>query len=193
MEVIVALTGASGMLYALKLLEFLEETEVKFTAMISENAKKVAKYELDEKELKKLFSFNFIEENEIDESIASGSSARDAMVIVPCSMKTLASIAHGYANNAITRAADVMLKEKKKLILVPREMPLNVIHLENMLKLARLGAVIMPAMPGFYHRPKSIDELVDFVVSRVLDHLGIENELVRRWQGKARYSKAWKI
>lgn len=193
MEIIVALTGASGIIYGLKLIEFFDENNIKFTAMISENAKKVAKYELSEEELKKLFSFNFIEENEIDSSLASGSNAKDAMVIVPCSMKTLSSIAHGYASNAISRAADVMLKENKKLILVPRETPLNAIHLENMLKLAKLGAVILPAMPGFYHKPKRISELVDFIVSRILDNLGIENELIKRWSKKSMRERAWKI
>jgi len=103
------------------------------------------------------------------------------MVIVPCSMKTLAGIAHGLSRNLIERAADVMLKEGRKLILVPRETPFSALHLENMLRLARAGAVILPANPGFYHHPKRVEDLVDFIVARILDHLGIRHDLMRRW------------
>ena len=116
--------------------------------------------------------------------VASGSNAARAMVICPCSSATLSSVASGASGDLIERAADVMLKEQRQLILVPREMPLSAIHLENMLKLARLGVAIMPASPGFYHRPDSIQGLVDFVVARVLDHLNIEQGLVPRWGGK---------
>jgi 4-hydroxy-3-polyprenylbenzoate decarboxylase len=113
--------------------------------------------------------------------IASGSAFVDAMVVCPCSSGTLAAIAQGLSNNLIERAADVMIKEQRKLILVPREMPLSAIHLENMLKLARLNTVIMPAAPGFYHHPKTMDDLVDFVVARILNTLGINQELVLPW------------
>lgn len=113
--------------------------------------------------------------------MASGSAAPSKMVVCPCSTGTLSSIAIGASDNLIERAADVVLKERGQLILVPREMPLSSIHLENMLKLSQMGATIMPAAPGFYHNPKTIDDLVDFVVARILDHLGIEQSLVARW------------
>lgn len=113
--------------------------------------------------------------------LASGSNAPRAMVICPCSMGTVASIAAGLADNLIERAADVVLKERRRLVIVPRETPFSTLHLENMLKLSRNGAVILPANPGFYLRPQSVNELVDFIVARVLDHLDIDNDLVRRW------------
>jgi 4-hydroxy-3-polyprenylbenzoate decarboxylase len=113
--------------------------------------------------------------------IASGSNPADAMVICPCTMGALAAVAHGLSDNLIERAADVMLKENKPLILVPRETPFSAIHLENMLKLARLGAVILPPNPGFYQQPDSVAQLVDYVVARILDHLGINNRLLPRW------------
>lgn len=113
--------------------------------------------------------------------VASGSAAPKQMVIAPCSMGTLSAIAHGASDNLIERAADVVIKERGQLILVPRESPFSAIHLENMLKLARLGVTIMPAAPGFYHEPKRIEDLVDFMVARILDHLGIEQALTQRW------------
>jgi 4-hydroxy-3-polyprenylbenzoate decarboxylase len=119
--------------------------------------------------------------------IASGSFLTGGMVILPCSMSTLGAIAHGLTSNLITRAADVHLKERRKLILVPRETPLSLIHLENMLQVTRAGAVVLPAMPGWYHRPQSLDDLVQFIVARVCDQLGIPTQLVRRWgdEGKS--------
>ncbi len=113
--------------------------------------------------------------------VASGSNPPDAMVVCPCTMGTLAAIAQGLANNLIERAADVALKEGRKLVLVPRETPFSAIHLENMLRLARAGAVILPPNPGFYHHPQSVDALVDFVVARILDQLGIAHALMQRW------------
>lgn len=113
--------------------------------------------------------------------IASGTNAANAMVVCPCTMGTLAAIAAGMSDNLIERAADVTLKEQRKLILVPRETPFSAIHLENMLKLARIGAVILPANPGFYHHPASVQDLVDFVVARILDHLGVAHQLMARW------------
>ncbi len=113
--------------------------------------------------------------------IASGSVKVDAMVVIPCSMKTLASIANGFSSNLIERAADVMIKEKRRLILVPRETPLSVVHLKNMLTLAELGCHVIPAMPAFYHHPKHVSDMVDFIAGRVLDSMGVENDLSPRW------------
>ena len=119
-------------------------------------------------------------------TVASGSNPPDAMVICPCTMGTLAAVAAGFADNLIERAADVVLKERRTLVLVPRETPFSQVHLENMLKLARSGAVILPANPGFYHRPESVAQVVDFIVARVLDHLGIAHDLMPRWGDEPR-------
>jgi 4-hydroxy-3-polyprenylbenzoate decarboxylase len=116
-------------------------------------------------------------------SAASGSSRFDAMAVVPCSMSTLAKLAHGITDTLLTRAADVMMKERRKLVLVPREMPLSTMHLKNMTELSQLGAVILPAMPGFYGRPETMDDLIDFVAGKTLDCLGIENQCYKRWEG----------
>ena len=174
MRVLVAITGASGVVYGMRLIEVLKEKKIETNCIVSRGAEKILKHEVAEE-------LSCYRENEIEAPFSSGSSLQDAMVIVPCSMKTLAAIACGYASNLITRSADVMLKEKRRLILVPRETPLNEIHLENMLKLSKLGAIILPAMPAFYHNPREIKDLVDFIVGKILDCLGIENELYRRW------------
>jgi len=179
----IAITGASGVIYGKRLLEELHNKKVETHLVISQAAKEIIKLELEssEKNLEKLA--NHV--HEIDDwssPIVSGSFKTDGMVIVPCSMKTLAGIASGFAENVILRAADVTLKEQRKLILVPRETPLNIIHLRNMLDLAKQGAIIVPSMPAYYHKPKKIDDLVDFVVGRILDVLGIEHDLYKRWQ-----------
>jgi len=183
MRLTIAITGASGVIYGKRLLEELRNKKIETHLVISQAAKKIIKHELgtSEKSLEKLA--NHV--HEIDDwssPIVSGSFKTDGMVIIPCSMKTLAGIANGFAENVILRAADVTLKEKRKLIIVPRETPLNTIHLRNMLELAKQGAYIVPAMPAFYHKPKNIDDLVDFVVGRVLDILEIEHNLYKRWQ-----------
>jgi len=118
----------------------------------------------------------------VDAAPASGSAQIAAVVVVPCSMGTLARIAHGFSTNLVERAADVALKEGRPLVVVPRETPLSVLHLQNLLEIARLGAIVLPAMPGFYHRPQAVADLVDFVVGKILDRLGVEHALVRRWQ-----------
>jgi 4-hydroxy-3-polyprenylbenzoate decarboxylase len=122
----------------------------------------------------------------VEAAPSSGSAGIEAVIVCPCSMGTLARIAHGFSSNLVERAADVAIKEGRRLVVVPRETPLSTIHLQNMLDLARLGVVVLPAMPGFYHRPQSVQDLVDFVVGKVLDRLGVEHAVVRRWQTPAR-------
>ena len=192
----VALTGASGMPYGVRLVECLIGAGVRVQFLYSQVAQVVAKQEMDlalparAAELQADFTQRFGAQpgqlqvygrEEWFAPLASGSSPPDAMVICPCSMGTLASIAAGLAQNLIERAADVVLKEGRKLVLVPRETPFSVIHLEHMLRLARAGAVILPPNPGFYNHPQSVQDLVDFVVARVLDQIGVEHALTRRW------------
>ncbi|MFH1285737.1 MAG: flavin prenyltransferase UbiX [Candidatus Micrarchaeota archaeon] len=178
MRVVLAITGASGAIYGLRLAEALEkQKEHELHVIISKGARKTAKAEGV-----KLPKFKQeYEEEEMEAGIASGSARIDAMVICPCSMKTLAAIHAGYADNLVTRCADVMMKEQKKLIIVPRETPLSAIHLRNMYELAKLGVHVVPAMPGFYHKPKSVDEIVDFMVGKVLDCLCVDNKMFKRW------------
>lgn len=194
--VTVALTGASGMPYGLKLVESLIRAGARVYLLYSQAAHVVAKQELGmvlpphASEAERVFGERFSAKRgqlrvfgreDWFAPVASGSNAPDAMVICPCTVGTLAAVAAGLSDTLIERAADVMLKEGRKLVLVPRETPFSALHLENMLKLARAGAVILPANPGFYHHPKRIEDLVDFIVARILDQLGIEHDLMRRW------------
>jgi len=183
-QLIVAITGASGIIYGKRLLEVLRDREVETHLVVTDAAEKVAKHELDatKADLEKLADHAYNADN-LFAPIVSGSFKMDGMVIIPCSMKTLAGIAHGYSQNLVLRAADVTLKEKRRLILVPRETPLSAIHLRNMLELAKQGALIVPAIPAFYHEPKTIEDIIDFVVGKVLDCLGIEHQLFKRWPG----------
>ena len=192
-----ALTGASGMPYGLRLLECLLATGCNVQLLYSQAAQIVARQEMDlelptrpaEAKAALLTRYPAVDPEKLAvfgreewfAPVASGSNPPDAMVVCPCSMGTLAAIAHGLADNLIERAADVVLKEGRKLILVPRETPLSAIHLENMLRLARAGAVILPPAPGFYHHPQTVADVVDFVVARVLDQLAAPHALVRRW------------
>jgi 4-hydroxy-3-polyprenylbenzoate decarboxylase len=193
--VIVALTGASGMLYGLRLIESLVRAQAR-VFLLSQAAHIVAKQELElvlpprASDAERMFSERYgAKEGQLrafgrDDwfaPVASGSNPAHAMAICPCTTGTLASVAMGISDNLIERAADVMLKEGRKLVLVPRETPFSAVHLENMLRLARAGAVILPANPGFYHHPKRIEDLVDFIVARVLDQMEIAHDLVRRW------------
>ncbi len=181
MKVIVAVTGATGIIYAKGFLEAAKKHDIETHLIVTDSGKKVAEYELGGiEELVKLAhsTYNW---KDLTAAIASGSHDVDAMVIVPSSMKTVSAIAHGFADNLVTRAADVQMKERRPLILVPRETPLHAIHLENMAKLARLGVVILPAMPGFYHDPKSVQDIVDFITGKILDQLGKENNMYKRW------------
>lgn len=183
MRLVVAITGASGIVYGKRLLEVLKKGKIETHLIISQTAKKLIEYELETKpETVEKLATHVYGNEDLFAPIASGSFKFDAMIIAPCSMKTLAGIACGYSDNLILRAAEVCLKEKRKLILVPRETPLSPIHLSNMLKLSRLGALIVPAMPAYYHKPRNIDDIVDFIVGKILDQLGIEHKLFRRWR-----------
>ncbi len=191
-----ALTGASGMAYGLRLLECLLMADRQVTLLVSQAAHIVAKQELGvalparpldlEKQLTESLhvrdgQLRVFGREDWNAPVASGSNPSDAMVVCPCSMGTLAAIAHGMSDNLIERAADVMLKEQRTLILVPREAPFSTLHLENMLKLSKMNAIILPANPGFYHRPQSVEDIIDFIVARILDQLGIQHALMERW------------
>jgi 4-hydroxy-3-polyprenylbenzoate decarboxylase len=194
-SVIVAITGASGCAYALRLIERLAKKGIFQHILLSDAARVVLKQEADlalpdaalltstlTRHLN--ISADLMRCYALDDwfsPTASGSAGIKKMVVIPCSMGTLARIANGASDNLIERAADVMLKERRQLILVPRETPLSSIHLENMLKLSRMGTHIIPAMPGFYHRPKTLDDIIDFLVDRVLDHLGFANPEAQQW------------
>ncbi|MFH1420422.1 MAG: UbiX family flavin prenyltransferase [Candidatus Aenigmatarchaeota archaeon] len=184
-KIIVAITGASGVIYGIRLAEELVKAEKEVYLVVSDAAKTVIDYEAKDKFNKLPKNIKVYSEKQIDAPIASSSFGSDATIICPCSMKTLASIAVGYADSLITRTADVAIKEKKKLIIVPRELPFSEIHLENMLKLSRISNVfILPACPGFYHNPRSIDDIVNFMVGKIMDNLGIENNLYKHWNGE---------
>jgi 4-hydroxy-3-polyprenylbenzoate decarboxylase len=178
-EIVVGVTGASGAIYARRLLDVLCK-DAKVHVIVSDIAAKIAAHEGVSFEG---LNAEYHKNDKLFASIASGSYKYDGMVVIPCSSKTLAAIANGYADNLITRTADVCLKEHRTCILVTREMPLSKIHLKNMLAAEEAGATIMPASPGFYTRPATIDDLVDMVVARVLDHLGVEHNLGQRWSG----------
>jgi flavin prenyltransferase len=182
MKIIVGVSGASGIIYAVRLLEALKRPGVEVHLIFSEWAVRNLELETDrELEAVRALASCCYGNDDLAAPVSSGSFRAEGMVVAPCSMKTLSAIAHGYSDNLISRAADVTLKEKRKLILVPRESPLSVIHLKNMLAAAQAGAVIMPPMPAFYHRPETIEDVVDHTVARILDHLGLENDLSKRW------------
>ncbi|HEX6550987.1 MAG TPA: flavin prenyltransferase UbiX [Gammaproteobacteria bacterium] len=191
-----AFTGASGAQYGLRLLEMLLKAERRVYLMLSKPAQVVIGMETDLKlpgraaELEQFLAQRYgVKSGQLQvfspeqwtAPVASGSARVAAMVICPCSMATLSAVATGASRSLIERAADVVIKEHRKLIIVPRETPFSAIHLENMLKLARLGAVVLPANPGFYHRPASVEDMVDFVVARILDHLDVAHTLVPAW------------
>jgi 4-hydroxy-3-polyprenylbenzoate decarboxylase len=187
--VTVAITGASGAPYAVRLLQVLNDAAVPVSLVVSEVGWRLLNEELeirDEQGLRKLTGdwsrVKMFADNDRGATPASGSAPSRGMVVCPCSMGTLASIAQGTTRSLIERAADVCLKERRRLILVPRETPYSAIHLENMLRLTHAGAVVLPASPGFYHRPQNISELIDFVVGRVVAQLGIDVPIGPRWQ-----------
>lgn len=193
---VVAITGASGAPYALKLLETLVQAKRSIWLIVSEHGWRLLSTEAGVADLDTLRArvggsaweqlVTVFEDGDRGASPASGSARSSGMVVCPCSMGTLSAISAGSSRSLVERAADVALKERRKLVLVPRETPLSAIHLQNMLRVTRAGAVVLPAAPGFYNRPGSVDDLVAFVVARVLDQLGVEHDLVRRWSSGAR-------
>ena len=183
-EVIIGMSGASGIQYGIRLLEAIKKTKTfKTHLVISGSAKELIKIETDYSvgEIEKM-SDNVYDDHDFTAPIASGSHRTRGMIIAPCSMKTLASVASGMSDTLISRAADCCLKEKRPLVLMARETPLNLIHVENMKKAIEAGASVLPACPAFYPRPKTIDEIVDFMAGRALDLLDIEHHLYRRWR-----------
>ena len=183
MKVVVGISGASGVIYGIRLLEELKKADVETHLIISEIAKDIIDYETE-------YSVNEVEdiadyvhdENDLNAIVNSGSFKFDTAIVIPCSMKTLSAISNAYGDKVITRVADVALKERRRLIIVPRETPLRTTHLENMTKLSREGAIILPAMPGFYHKPTSINEQIDFIVGKIFDIIDIDNNLFSKWK-----------
>jgi 4-hydroxy-3-polyprenylbenzoate decarboxylase len=194
--IVLAITGASGAPYAIRLLEQLVSAKRRVQLVISSHGLRLLRTESDIQSVDGLRDrmgasawdsrVTLFDDADRGAAPASGSALNAGMVICPCSMGTLSAIAVGASRSLVERAADVALKERRPLVLVPRESPLSAIHLENMLRVTRAGAVILPASPGFYHRPESVSDLVDFVVARVLDHLGVEHSLTKRWGDDAR-------
>ncbi len=193
-RLIVGITGASAGIYGIRLLEVLtkhEDVEVHLT-ISSSGARALSEelqieIDLDNFKLESLIGVSsprvvYHHESDIGASIASGSFRTEGMIVVPCSMGSIASIAAGISRNLIQRAADVCIKENRRLVLVPRETPLSSIHLENMLKLSRMGVCVLPAMPGLYHFPKTVDDMFNFVVTKILDQFGIDAKLIQRWK-----------
>ena len=182
MRLIVAITGGSGVVYGIKILEILKNLEVESHLVISKWGERNVKIETDKTiEYVKSLATKHYDNDNMAAAISSGSFKTDGMAIVPCSMKTLSSIASGYDDSLISRSAGVCIKESRRLVIVPRETPLSKIHLENMIKLVEIGVIILPAMPGFYHRPKSIDDLITHIVGKILDQFGIKHNIFRRW------------
>lgn len=182
MKLIIGMTGSTGVVYGVRLLEVLKEKNIESHLIITEWAKKCLAMETDfTPDYVKSLATTVSDEKNMAASVSSGTHKIDGMIIVPCSMKTLSSIAIGYDETLIARAAGVTLKESRKLVLVTRETPLTAINLENMLKLARLGVVILPPVPGFYTKPKTIEELVDHTVGKCLDQFNIDHDLYKRW------------
>lgn len=194
-HVVIALTGASGSIYGIRLIETLLQKGARVSVLVTEAGCQVLYHEtglawaaagtIRQDDVRDYFgtdAVDYLDVGDIGATIASGSAAVDAMVIVPCSMGTAGRIAAGLSSNLLERAADVMLKEKRPLIVVPRETPLSSIHLENLLRLSRAGAVVLPAMPGFYHLPDSLESLVDFLVGKIMDQLGLAHELFPAWK-----------
>lgn len=182
MKLVIGITGSTGVIYGVRLLEVLKEKKIHTHLIMTEWAKKCLTMETDfTPDAVKSLATTVSDEANMAASVSSGTHKIDGMIVIPCTMKTLSSIAVGYDETLIARAAGVTLKESRKLVLVPRETPLTAINLENMLKLARLGVVILPPVPGFYTKPKTIDEIVNHTVGKCLDQFDIEHDLYKRW------------
>lgn len=181
-EIVVGISGASGVCYGIKLLEVLSQCHCKTHLIMTDAARKIVEIETDEKpqNLERITDYVY-SPRDFTAPIASGSHIFEAMIVAPCSMRTLAGIANGITDTLLSRAADVCLKERRRLVLVPRESPLNLIHLKNMVKVTEAGAIILPPCPGFYSRPQNLDDLVNVVVGRILDIIGVEHHLYDRW------------
>lgn len=184
MHLVVAITGSSGVIYGVKLLEACRRLKVRTELIVSRSAETLLSHELGKSvdDVKKLADRSYSPDN-LEAPMSSGSYQVDGMIIIPCSMKTLGEIANGISPDLITRAADVTLKQDRKLVLVPRETPLSLTHLENMVKVKRAGAIVLPAAPAFYQKPREISDLVDFVVGRVLEMFNLKHGLYRPWSG----------
>lgn len=182
MNLVIGITGSTGVIYGVRILEVLRECKVDTHLVITEWAKKClvmeTSYTVDD--VKNLAS-TYSDDSNLASSISSGTHKTDGMIVIPCSMKTLSGIANGYDESLVMRSAGVTLKESRKLVLVPRETPLTAINLENMLKLSRLGVVILPPVPGFYTKPKSIEQIIDHTVGKCLDQFNVEHNLYKRW------------
>ena len=186
MQLVVAITGASGVIYGIRTLEVLKKLKIETHLIMSEWGAKNIKIETDKTaDYVRSLATRCYEDDNMAAPMSSGSFKTDGMTVVPCSMKNLASIANAFDDSLVSRAASVCIKEQRKLVLVPREAPLSKIHLQNMIKIAGAGVVILPAMPGFYHRPKTMNDLIDHVVGKVLDQFNIDHGLFKRWGAKS--------
>lgn len=191
LPLVVAMTGATGAIYGIRALEALRAAGVETHLVISGWAERTIVAETDRKPAEvRALATHVWDEDDLDAPPASGSLLTRGMLVAPCSMRSLAAIAHGISENLIHRAAEVTIKERRKLLLLVRESPLSVIHLENMLAVARAGALVVPPVPAFYARPRTIAEMVDHTVGRVLDHFGVPHDLVRRWGERRTRSQA---
>lgn len=193
-RIIVGMTGASGAILGVRVLQALAAAGVETHLVLSKWAQRTIEHETDSsvKEVREMASVVHGDAN-MGATISSGSFVTDGMVIVPCSMRTLAAIAQGTGDNLVHRAADVVMKERRRLVLVAREMPLSDVHLENMLRLSRSGVVIMPPVPAFYNHPQTLDDMIEHIVARILDQFGIDANYARRWDGQMQVNSAGKV
>ena len=182
LKIVVGITGSSGVIYGIRFLQALSKLGVETHLVLSKWARTNIEIETDEiiDKILNIVSYNY-DETDMAAAISSGSFKTNGMAIIPCSMKTMSSIANGYDDNLVSRAASVTIKENRKLVIVPRETPLSKIHLSNMLKLSEIGVIILPAMPGFYHKPKTIEDLIAHIIGKTLDQFEIKNDVFTRW------------